>query len=55
MRKQIRYSLTKMVNAKLRVGSLRIALESRLIAGWQMIRPVGFRFLNAEQFGTILA
>jgi len=38
-----------------RVPLHRIALESRLIAGWQMIRPVGFRFLNAEQFGTILA
>ena len=33
------------------LGSLlRIALESLLIARW----PVGFRFLNAELFGTIL-
>jgi hypothetical protein len=29
--------------------------ESFLIAGPQMIRPVGFRFLNAERFGTIRA
>jgi hypothetical protein len=29
------------------------APESFLIAGWRMIRPIGFRFLNAEQFGTI--
>jgi hypothetical protein len=26
----------------------RIVPEPFLIAGWQMIRPVGFRFLNPE-------
>jgi len=33
----------------------RVAPELLLIAEWQMIRPVGFRFLNAERFGTMRA